>query len=454
MSRSSISTTIGASGIITPLPVGAATEAAQNTGNNSLNDLNSKFTETTIGGVSGTNVIVVGSIDNYVRGAQAHDQTMVGGPVVAGAVGLSTEPTDVTDGNVTALWSDQKGRLHVTGDANAVAIPVSTGLPASENTGDGVTSASSGLRVLGVNYLVDNAGNINRQKQILDATNFLSTGLPATPIMAVLDEASITTTTENQWSAVRMTAGRSLHVNLRDANYPGVATFTTPAAMADTFTNPTVTGIRNHPMVWNGVTWDRQTSVATAADQLGNGIIAVGMYCQVDDSVTKAIAEGNYGPPRLDSTTRGMATGGIARTANPTAKTNGDAMSFMVDKLGRLPHVGAHVRDMIAHQYTQIVNSTVETTFLSAAGANVFADITALIINTQSNVDTTCTIKDSTTGTTRLVYTLHNAGNNAGGLVVTFPTPVKQATANNNWTITLSNNTSTVDVFVQYAKNL
>ena len=397
---------------------------------------------------------VVESIDSYVRGAQAHDQTMVGGPVVAGAVGLLTEPTDVTDGNVTALWSDQKGRLHITGDANMVALLVNAGLPASENTSDGVTSNLLGLRVLGVNYLVDNAGAINRQKQILDATNFTVTGLPATPIMAVLDETGITTTTENQWSALRMTAGRSLHVNLRDANYPGVATFTTPAAMADTFANPTVTGIRNHPMVWNGVTWDRQTSVATAANQIGNGIIAVGMYAQVDDTSPAVISEANYGPPRLDSTTRGLMQAGLAATANPTAKTDGQAKSLMVDKLGRLPHVGAHVRDMIAHQYTQIVNSTSETIFLSAAGANVFADITALIINTQSNIDTTCTIKDSTAGTTRLVYTLHNAGNNAGGLVVTFPTPVKQATANNNWTITLSNNTSTVDVFVQYAKNL
>ena len=141
--------------------------------------------------------------------------------------------------------------------------------------------------------------------------------------------------------------------------------------------------------------------------------------------------------------------GARGATANPTAVTDGQMVAVMADKLGRLVVVHNHVRDMVGSQTTNIASSSAETTIVTQV-ASTFLDITGLQITNATGTACTITIKDSTGGTTQKKYDL--AAN--GGIVVKFDPPLKQTTVNNTWTATLSVNTVTVDVNVDYVKNI
>jgi hypothetical protein len=86
---------------------------------------------------------------------------------------------------------------------------------------------------------------------------------------------------------------------------------------------------------------------------------------------------------------------------------------------------------------------------VTAGATGVFNDITGIQITNATATAVTVTIKDATSGTTRKVYDL--AAN--GGIVVPFSTPLPQAAAANNWTATLSVNTVTVNINIDYVKN-
>jgi hypothetical protein len=86
---------------------------------------------------------------------------------------------------------------------------------------------------------------------------------------------------------------------------------------------------------------------------------------------------------------------------------------------------------------------------VTAGATGVFNDITGIQITSATGTPVTVTIKDSTSGTTRKVYDL--AAN--GGIVVPFSTPLPQSGAAANWTATLSVNTVTVNINVDYVKN-
>lgn len=139
--------------------------------------------------------------------------------------------------------------------------------------------------------------------------------------------------------------------------------------------------------------------------------------------------------------------GGRARTTNPTAVSDGQRVEAGFDKLGRQVMVAGQVRDLIGQQSTTISNTT-ETTIVTAI-ASTFCDLCLLVITNETATAVKCTLKDSTAGTTRGVFAL--AAN--GGIVIPFPRPLPQATVNNNWTLTLSASSITVDVFVEYEKN-
>jgi hypothetical protein len=159
---------------------------------------------------------------------------------------------------------------------------------------------------------------------------------------------------------------------------------------------------------------------------------------------------GDIAHDSADSTSAPVKIGGQARTTNPTAVADADRVNAIFDKVGRMAVVLGQVRELVTHQHTQIVNSTTETTILTAGASGVFHDLTSLILTNASSTACTVTIKDATTGTTRMVLAL--AAN--GGAVINFPRPVVQAVAASNWTATLSVNTVTVNIFAQAEKNV
>ncbi len=134
--------------------------------------------------------------------------------------------------------------------------------------------------------------------------------------------------------------------------------------------------------------------------------------------------------------------------STPPSPATGQAVALQVDSQGNLlvNTEGSGAAATIGSQTTQITSSSSETTIVSAGAAGIYNDILGFQITNQSATAVTVTIKDSTSGTTRKVYDL--AAN--GGIVVHFDPPLPQSGANANWTATLSVNTVTVDVNVDF----
>jgi len=142
--------------------------------------------------------------------------------------------------------------------------------------------------------------------------------------------------------------------------------------------------------------------------------------------------------------------GGEARTTNPTAVTDGDAVRAMHDDLGRRVVAPHAPRDLTVHQQTTIT-TTVEATILAAGAAGVFRDLVHIIIsNDDNNNEATVTIRDATAGTTRLVLAAARSG---GGASITFPVPLKQATAANVWSAQLDVATTSIHITVVAVEN-
>lgn len=178
------------------------------------------------------------------------------------------------------------------------------------------------------------------------------------------------------------------------------------------------------------------------------GTVTVGAHAVTNAGTFAVQAAGDVAHDAADSGNP-VKIGGKARQTNPTAVADADRVDATFDDLGRQVVVLSQVRDLVTHQHTEIANSSSETTILTAV-ASTFLDLVALIITNQSNEAVVATIKDATAGTTRMKLAIPAQG----GAVLNFAVPVPQAAANNNWTVTLSSATVTVDVFVQAVKNV
>lgn len=142
--------------------------------------------------------------------------------------------------------------------------------------------------------------------------------------------------------------------------------------------------------------------------------------------------------------------GGRAATANPTAATGGNLTNVMLDKLGRLVAVLAHVRDLITQGAEVIISTTTETSILVAGGAGVFNDLTKMLISNTSATAVRVDFRDALAGAVRFSRYL------AAGQPydISFVIPWKQTTAAAAWTAQLSVAVTDVRITVQAAQNL
>lgn len=122
--------------------------------------------------------------------------------------------------------------------------------------------------------------------------------------------------------------------------------------------------------------------------------------------------------------------GGKALNAVPTSVSTAQRTNALFDTMGRLI-VSPQIRQGVLFKSTVITSSTTATTIIAAA-ASTYNDLTHLTITNGDSTATAVTISDGTT--TLGIYNIP-AG---GGVVLTYPTPVPQTTANTNWTATCS----------------
>src|SRR5262245_44314890 len=106
--------------------------------------------------------------------------------------------------------------------------------------------------------------------------------------------------------------------------------------------------------------------------------------------------------------------GGLGKTTNPTAVSDGDVVNALYDKLGKQIVVSA-IRELKGIQQTNTNNAT-ELTIVTAGAAGVFNDLYGLIIANRSATGVYVTIRDATAGTTRMV--IYVPGAETRGFVV------------------------------------
>jgi len=123
-----------------------------------------------------------------------------------------------------------------------------------------------------------------------------------------------------------------------------------------------------------------------------------------------------------------------ARTTNPTAVGNGDAVRAMADDTGKqIVRLNAP-RDLIVRAQLSHALAT-EVTLLATGGAGVFHDLLLLTLSNLSATKVTAIIRDTTAGGAVFEFSLAADG---GGAIVSLATPMPQAAANTNWTLELS----------------
>lgn len=142
--------------------------------------------------------------------------------------------------------------------------------------------------------------------------------------------------------------------------------------------------------------------------------------------------------------------GGLAKTSNPTAVTDGQRVAAMFDKLGKQIVVGA-IRDLKGVQKTTITSSTSETTIVTAV-ASTFLDLYGLVIANTSATACNVTIKDATSGTTRAILAV--PAGETRGFMMPVDSAIPQAAVNNNWTATCSASVASIEITALVVKNL
>ena len=142
--------------------------------------------------------------------------------------------------------------------------------------------------------------------------------------------------------------------------------------------------------------------------------------------------------------------GGIGRTTNPTAVTDGDRVGLFSDILGRIVTVFQQVRDLVTVNNITLTTG-VETTLLAGV-SGVFLDlVTVSGANTSTAGSIRVDFRDTTGGTVRFSLEIP-AGNT---VEKTFHVPYPQGAVNTNWTAQMEDISSeNVRVFAQAVRNV
>lgn len=180
------------------------------------------------------------------------------------------------------------------------------------------------------------------------------------------------------------------------------------------------------------------------------------LYVRNDTNATLTTTDLDYGAPTVDLAGNTRVVGNLAhdavdagnpvkigtvgRTTLPTAVADGDRVNTMGNKYGEIATIHA-IREMRANQVTTITASTAETTIVTAV-ASFMLDLYGLIVTNTSATAVNVAIKDATAGTTRLNIAV--PAGETRGYMLPASDGIKQATANNNWTATVSASVTSV----------
>jgi hypothetical protein len=190
-----------------------------------------------------------------------------------------------------------------------------------------------------------------------------------------------------------------------------------------------------------------QVKLAAGANAIGSVTVTGTPSVSISGTATVSgtvTASNTAGDTASGSTDAGnpVKIGSKALNAVPTSVTTGQRTAVLVDTMGRVI-IAPQLRQGVLFTSTTITSSTTATTIIAAA-ASTYNDLTQLTITNGSTTATVVTISDGTN--TLGLYNIP-AG---GGIVLPFPTPVSQTTANTAWTATCGTSVASIYVSAVY----
>lgn len=285
-----------------------------------------------------------------------------------------------------------------------------------------------------VQILEQDIASFNRQQQILDAitnADLTTENVNLTGILGVAPSVGCGVSTSGTLRVAHATdcsvtvvqpTGTNLHVVV-DSETPG--TGATNLGKAED--SPHVSG--DVGVMALGVANVAQTALAADGDYIPSAKDLAGNQIVVGNIASDSIDAGN--PVKI---------GAVGRTTLITAVADGDRVNLMAGKYGELVTLHA-IREQRNNQVTTITASTAETTIVTAVVGN-FLDLYGLIVTNTSATPVNVAIRDATAGTIRMNIAV--PANETRGFMLPASDGHKQATANNNWTATVSASVTSV----------
>ena len=451
------------------LPTGAATSAKQpalGTAGTASTDVLSvqgiaSMTALKVDG-SGTTQPVSGTITaNAGTGNLGANITQISGSAVATAASGIIK-TGVTDGSGNAITSTSNAL-----DVNLKSGTTGLALDATLTGGTQQTKITDGTNVAGV--LAPGTANSSGNAQLIAQTS-----LTATFSVTSASNGTAYDVGNYSWVSLQITSqyvGTSPTINFQgcndNASWVNVELFSaTTGSAVSSATSTAATGIFAGPLscryfrltftgaytsgtaagaivfkTGSGV----NTSSGVAANQQGTWTVQPGNTANSTAWLTTDAADkatGNTVPATA------IYNGAQAKTALPTAASDGNIVGLTADKFGRLIVVPESVRDQKANIAVLTLTSTTSETTLIASAASTFNDITSIMVENTSATATEVVFKDSTAGTTQF-YVYVPAGDMRGFSDCFF----KQTTVNNNWTATCTTSVASIKISGTYVKN-
>ena len=359
------------------------------------------------------------------------------------------------------------GILTIQGVASMTPVQVSQATAASLNatvvgTGTFAVQAAATLnaettKVIGVVRTSDGAGNLLTSNSTTPTAHFALD----MNVTSILGTAPTTVGKLDVKGAdgdvfVRQATGTNLHMVVDSGTITTVTTVSTVTAVT-AITNALPAGTNLMGKVGIDQTTVGTTNGVSIAQigantvLTGNGTSGTGAQRVNISSDNTGIA--NWGHGATGSAVPAGATykGLLAKTANPSAASDGNMVGAMSDKLGRQVVVVGNVRDNKGNQLTTITSSTSETTVVTAV-ASTFLDVYGCIVVNSSASATLVTFKDSTGGTNQ--FDIYVPAGETRGFMLPSSDAFKQTAVNNNWTATCGTSVASVVITMLYVKNI
>ena len=413
-------------------------------------------------------------------GSNAIGKLAANSGVDIGDVDVTTVGT-ITPGTAASSLGKAEDAAHSTGDVGVMALAVRSNTAASTSGTDGdyqplITNTSghlwvdaSGQTLTVASHAVTNAGTFAVQATLAAGAAAIAKaedvasgdGDVGVPALAVRKATPANTSgTDGDYEFLQMSAGRLWASATIDAALPagtnaiGKLAANSGVDIGDIDVTSIVpgTGATNLGKAEDAVAGSGDTGVFVlgVANEAQSALAADGDYIAMGtDTKGNRLVVGNLANDAVDAGFP-IKIGGQARTTNPTAVADADRVNAIFDKLGKQIVVGA-IRDLKGVTQTQISNSTTETTIVAAV-ASTFCDVYGLVFANTGATTTKVTIKDSTAGTTRMIFEVPTL--ETRGFMVPVDSAVPQSGTNANWTATCASATTAMEVTALWVKNI